>query len=113
MSKIIEQIQHKISYQTGITSLGFEINSFEDYFAIFLKPQNDISYKIVFSLFPVNNRVFFSQLNYSVISLNVNSVMSFLDKGFNLLEDTLIDREGFYDSQKIREDINILVLNDT
>ncbi|MFK7004818.1 hypothetical protein BWK63_12760 [Flavobacterium covae] len=113
MNNKIEEIQHKISYLMGITSLGFELNSFEDYFAIFLKPKNGISYKIVFSLFPVNDRVFFSQLNYSVISLNVNSLMSFLDKGFNLLEDTLIDRKGFHNSQKIREDINILVLHNT
>ncbi|OXA73356.1 hypothetical protein [Flavobacterium columnare] len=61
MNNKIEQIQHKISYLMGITSLGFELNSFEDYFAIFLKPKNDISYKIVFSLFPVNDRVFFTR----------------------------------------------------
>jgi hypothetical protein len=111
MNKLIKQIQNDISYQMELTSLGFELNSFEDSFSIFLKPKNDIFNKIVFSLFPVEGRAFFSQLNYSMISPQVNSVMSFLDSGFNLLEDTLIDREGFYESQKIRENINVLVLS--
>ena len=107
----IRKVQEKISYQMRLDSSGFHLSSFDDYYAIFLKPKNNISDKMVFSLFPIDGGVLLSQLNHSIISSQVNAIMSFLDSAFNQLEDTLIDRRGFYDSQKIREDISVLVLN--
>ncbi len=113
MKNTIIKIERELFIEMELNCLGYNLDSFYDYYAIYINTKKDISHKIVYSLFPVGGKVYLSQLNYSIISRIVNTVLySILDNNFNMFEDTVIDRKGFEYSKLMRNDMSILVLED-